>query len=132
MTPSEAMGRFIQERLAAILRRPDGWGPPHAVELQLLLLIEMWHVVQGAPMERVDRVTERYDRFLGTTLPGGPPVPLAVRLGLDQRATEQFVEILRTFLRQEQELGRARVHRTARTPGFPATDRLGPHHLAEA
>lgn len=98
---SEAMCKFVRDRCEAILHRPDGWGPPHAVELQLLLLIEMWHVVQGAPMERVDSVTERYDRFLGTTLPGGPPVPLASRLGLDQRATEQFVEILRTFLKQE-------------------------------
>lgn len=95
-----SMSSFLRQRFAAILRRPDGWGPPHAVELQVLLLVEMWHVAHGAAPEHVNGVTQRYDEYLGRTLPGAP-VPLAHRLGLKQTADDKFTEILRTFVQQE-------------------------------
>lgn len=96
------MKEFVTQRLEALLQRPDGWGPPLAVELQFLLLVEMWHVVQGASTEHVDGVAGRFERFLRTRFPGGPPVPLALRLGLDQRATDEFIDVLKSFLEQEQ------------------------------
>lgn len=96
----QAMTRFVQRRLAALLKTPDGWGPPHAVELQLLLLVEMEHVVSGVSADTVDEVTLRYDRYLGRVRPG-PPRPLALRLDLDERSTPEFVSLLTEFLRLE-------------------------------
>lgn len=96
------MKDFVEQRLLAILTSPDGWGPPQAVELQVLLLIEMWHVIQGAPSDQVNNTSRRYAQYLGSVLPG-PPVDLAHRLELtDERATDQFVAILREFVQREQ------------------------------
>ena len=94
------MQDHICRRLEAILKSPDGWGPPHAVELQVILLVEMWHVVRAASREQVDNTTRRFAGFLGSVLPG-PPTPLAVRLGLTDTATEQFVAVLREFIHHE-------------------------------
>lgn len=105
VAPSAAMASFVQERITALLGRPNGWGPPLAVELQVLLLIEMWHIVNGASREHADGVAERYDRFVGSVLPG-PPFPLAARLGLGDHANERFIELLREFLSREQAAGR--------------------------
>lgn len=102
MTTTAAMTDFVHRRINAMLRRPAGWGPPHAVELQILLLVEMWHVVQGAPKERVDGVMERYDRFLAGVLRPGAPLPLAFRL--DDASTDlRFSEILSAFIQAEQQ-----------------------------
>ncbi|MCB9760482.1 MAG: hypothetical protein H6739_11640 [Alphaproteobacteria bacterium] len=119
---SQGMADFIAHRMASILRTPDGWGPPHAVELQLLLLIEMLHVVRGAPREYVDTVMERYARHLGSVIPG-PPTPLALRLGLEDQADERFVAILRDFLNAEMRLGsEGRLVSEAVAPKLPARD----------
>lgn len=124
VAPSAAMAAFVHDRLTNLLRAPDAWGPPQAVELQLLLLVEMWHVVNGASREHVDGVTERYDRFVGSALPGAP-LPLALRLGLTTRANERFTEILGAFLRAERAAGReaSRVPATART--LPTAEYVG-------
>src|SRR5690349_14238823 len=95
------MKEFVEQRLLAILRSPDGWGPPLAVELQVLLLVEMGHVVRGAPSEHVDKTSRRFTTYLGLVLPG-PPVSLASRLELTDAATDQFVAILRAFVEYEQ------------------------------
>lgn len=94
------MQEFVRQRLEAILKYPNGWGPPIAVETQVLLLVAMWHVVQGAPSEHVDHTSRRFAGHLGSVLPG-PPVPLAFRLGLADTASDQFVAVLRTFVQQE-------------------------------
>lgn len=91
---------FLRQRFAVILKRPDGWGPPHAVELQVLLLVEVWHVAHGAAPTHIYGVTRRYDEHLDRTVPGAP-VPLAHRLGLTNRADDRFVEILSAFVEQE-------------------------------
>lgn len=132
LTASVPMAEYIQRRLSAILQRPDGWGPPHAVELQVLLLVEMWHVLCGAQQAEVDDVTNRFSRFLARQLPG-PPLPLALRLGLTHRSSPQFVELLRQFVEEEIRWQREKTLReSARAPLFPARDRVGPGHLAEA
>ena len=96
MTPAE----FVDQRLEAILSHPDGWGPPHAVELQVLLLIEMGHIAHGRTEDHVYGVTERFSRHLGQRLPG-PPLPLAHRLGLKDSANDRFVQVLRDFIEAE-------------------------------
>jgi hypothetical protein len=136
MSPSAALANFVLRRLEALMRAPDGWGPPHAVELQVLLLVEAWHVVQGAPQEEVDATTARFARFLGQRLPG-PPVPLAWRLGLEQdhQANPRFLELLRAFVMEEMQLGRERalVHGADAPSSSSLCDRDDPRHLcAEA
>ncbi len=97
---SEVVVQFVNQRIADLLRAPDGWGPPHAVELQLLLLIEVLHVASGSPPGIVDGVMERFDRYIGTRVPG-PPLPLALRLGLQDEANTQFIDLLHGFLQSE-------------------------------
>lgn len=117
------MAAFVQERLSRVLASPDAWGPPHAVELQTLLLIEMWHVAAGASIEMAHRVPERFARFLATRLPG-PAVPLCVRLKLKNRASEPFVAMLAAFVREEQDAHRAEnVIPLARPPRVPIVHR---------
>lgn len=90
---------FVQQRTSALLESPDGWGPPHAVELQVLLLVEIQHALRGSP-EIAEGVTRRFAGYLGEILPG-PPHPLAIRMGLDDSATKEFVAHLRVFVARE-------------------------------
>lgn len=95
------MKSFILRRIEAILHRPDTWGPPRAVELQVLLLVEMWHVVAGASKDRVDDTHIRYDQYLDSVLPANC-FDLTGKLGLTNRASDQFVDLLRNFVKQEE------------------------------
>lgn len=100
----EGAGRvaaFVHQRTTALLERPDGWGPPAAVELQLLLLLEMGHVAAGAPPEVVDGTMDRYRRYMGRSV-GESSLSLAGRLGLTTRSNERFVALLRGFVAEEQ------------------------------
>lgn len=129
LTPPAAMIAFVNQRVSALLASPDAWGPPEAVELQLLLLLEMWHVARGAPRDEIDGVTERYDRHLGRAVPG-PPVSLAARLELTAQADERFVNVLRDFAATElaPRLDQG-VLRVAHAPPLPRRDQRGPLHL---
>ncbi len=119
VAPSQVMASFVQERLARVLASPDAWGPPHAVELQTLLLVEMWHVAAGTSLDIAHRVPERFARFLAMRLPG-PPAPLSVRLKLTSRASDAFVAQLAAFVREEQDVPRAaNVIPLARSPRLP-------------
>lgn len=125
LNPSAAMADFVDQRIEALLRTPDGWGPPHAVELQLLLLMEMWLVVRGSAKPVVDGTTERYQRFLARTLPGSP-IPLALRLGLVEQSNERFVTILRSFVAAEKARHREQsLLRSVTAPALPARDTKG-------
>jgi hypothetical protein len=55
-------------------------------------------------------VTERYDRFLGTKFKGGPPVPLALRLGLDRKAIPGNPATRATLARRVDTTGRRNRH----------------------
>ncbi len=131
LTSSAAMADFVRRRLTSLLQNPDGWGPPHAVELQLLLLLEMWLVVAGAPQETVDAVAERYQRFLSRELPG-PPLPLSLRLRLGNESSPEFVRFLRKFVLAEQLRHREdSLVRSASAPTLPLTDAPGRLHFVE-
>jgi hypothetical protein len=124
------MLEFVRSRIVAVLRSPDGWGPPHAVELQLQLLIEMWHVATGANPQTVRGVTRRFARYLGRERPGAP-VPLCERLGLTEAASPEFVRLLWGFVREEQRLGGDQaIQRLVVAP--PALDPPRRHAPAEA
>lgn len=88
---------FVRQRLTSLLAEPDAWGPPIAVELQLLLLVELLHTVRSSDP---DVVAARYERHLAARVPGAP-APLADRLGLTGSATPEFVDILRVFAATE-------------------------------
>jgi hypothetical protein len=119
---------FVEERMAAILERPDGWGAPESVELQVLLLVEMRHTVLGMAKEHVDRVNDRYQAFLDKEVPGRP-TSLGARLGLSHRATPGFVAVLQRFVQAELQVNLVSF---ASAPGLPRTDRPGAPHLGEA
>lgn len=130
MTTAHAMLEFVRGRIAALLRSPDGWGPPHAVELQLQLLVEMWHVAAGASRETVRGVTRRFASYLARERPG-PPVPLCVRLALADEASAEFVRLLAGFVREEQRLaGDQSIQRLSSPP--PMLDRPRLHSQSEA
>jgi hypothetical protein len=40
--------KFVDDRIDSMLRRPDAWGPPLAVELQVLVLIEVREAALGS------------------------------------------------------------------------------------
>lgn len=91
---------FVDQRVAALLDQPDGWGAPESVELALLLLIEMRHTALGSPEVHVDGVNDRYHAFLDREHPGRP-TSLAARMGLPRRASDEFVQILHKFVVEE-------------------------------
>lgn len=91
---------FLTSRLSAILSRPDAWGPPVAVELQILLLVEAHHAAAGAPADVVDGTMTRWLAHAEQHIPGRPFL-LAGRLGLENKATPQFVRILEAFVERE-------------------------------
>lgn len=128
-TAHSAMVEFVHQRISALLAAPDAWGAPEAVELQVLLLLEMWQVTEGAAQEMVDGVSDRYDHHISRAVPG-PPVLLAARLGLTTHANDRFVEVLRAFVKDELTSRREqRVLRGDLTPSLPRQDRPGLLHL---
>lgn len=126
LDPRAGMLAFVDQRIGALLARPDGWGPPESVELQLLLLIEMRHTVLGLPVGFVDAVNERYSAFIERAFPGSNS-SLASRLGLVRRASQPFIETIGEFLERERGMVRG-----ATVPRLPRVDGSGPSHLGDA
>ena len=119
---------FLEERLEALLTVPDAWGTPEAVELQVLLLLEIRLVAGGAARGEVEGLQQRYETYLSREVPG-PPATLAFRLALDSLASPRFVEVLRTFASLERP--RRRGQRLSVTSyRAPIADRSGPQHYA--
>lgn len=98
--PKPPIQRFVELRIRSILACPDGWGPPHAVELQIELLVEVALAAKGKSASEIDGVHGRFVRFVGARFPG-PCFALAPRLGLTDRASEEFTQTLRDFVVQE-------------------------------
>lgn len=92
------MLNFVAERIEQILARPDMWGPPMCVEMQILLLIEMRHVCSKSPM--LDTTVPRWRAFTCEKTKGNSS--LAGNLGLtNARATPEFVGYMREFVNRE-------------------------------
>ncbi len=118
--------RFVKIRLERLLATPDLWGPPESVELQVLLLLEVRLAAMGLPDEDVYRLPRRYKSYLNDVV-DGPPTTLARRLGLKSRATQQFTEVLRSFV--ERETGALVDSEGAPIATMPLVDRDGPVHI---
>jgi hypothetical protein len=82
--------QYIDEQLDTMARRPEMWGPPHCVELQVLQLLEFRSVTLRPEMEQVNprAVIDAYRQFLTRRFPGAPPFPLAILLERNHRAIE--------------------------------------------
>lgn len=91
---------FAHQRLRSLLSHPDAWGAPESVELQMLLLLEVRQAALGFSPAEIAEVQRRYAAFLHRQYPG-PPVPLAIRLGIAEGATPLFVSVLRDFIKHE-------------------------------
>jgi hypothetical protein len=101
-----AVIEFIDRRFNAIMTFPEAWGPCEAIELQVLLLVELRKVALGDQQEDgtpAANTMHSYDRFLALTV-GGRPFSLAVRLKLqdppsenDLERRQRFFEVLRAF-----------------------------------
>lgn len=99
--------QFIEQRVQAILRTPELWGPPAAVEMQLIQLVELWLVYHGGKPDSVLRTyREHVTKQLGS--PGGTGLwrELASRrllpedwAGSEQK--ERFVGLLRSFVNEQ-------------------------------
>lgn len=94
---------FVRQRISAVLQHPRGWGPPRAVELQILLLVEVGLVGKGASKETVDGVLLRWSRHVGKVVCPGPQ-DLTGKLGISDSwvgPTSTFVEVVREFIESE-------------------------------
>lgn len=92
------MLNFVNDRIAAVLLRPDMWGPPMCVEMQILLLIEMRHVC-SCPTA-LDETVPRWRKFICEKTKGNSS--LAGNLGLtNKRSTTEFVEYIQEFVNRE-------------------------------
>jgi hypothetical protein len=95
---------FIDQRFTAIMTLPEAWGSPEAIELQVLLLVELRKVALGHTQEGgVTDVNTTYSRFLESVV-GESVFPLAVQLRLtgppteaDAKNRERFFSLLSTY-----------------------------------
>lgn len=96
------METFLRNRLWAILKTPNMWGPPLGIELQILLLVEMWNVTQGKDRDFVDRTSERFTYFVFMRFKSpSATFPISLRLDLKDDSTEEFIMALRDFCTTE-------------------------------
>jgi hypothetical protein len=94
---------WLDERLEGMLLRPRMWGSNLAVELQVLLLLEMRSLVVDRERENRDpgRVMDAYDAWRTRARLGGN-CPLASRFADDKGGSARFTEALRGFVEEQQ------------------------------
>lgn len=92
---------FITERVNHILARPDMFGPPESIELQMLLLCEMQHVCCGVDP---NLTVGHWRAFIHEKHRGNRS--LAGNLGLHRSSTPEFIELMREFVTRETLLDR--------------------------
>ena len=93
------VARFARDRLLAVLARPDGWGPPEAIEAQVLLLVDV-QLVAYNESDRVDGIPERFAAFRARHGVGGS-LSLAGVLGEGLRSSARFTGLLAAFVDEE-------------------------------
>jgi hypothetical protein len=101
MMNNDELREMMQARLTSLLNQPGMWGPAIAVELQVLLCIDVLLALQGKSREHVDGVPGRYYAFLDEVVPFEVAMPLSIRLDLQHDATDEFVQLLNEFAKRE-------------------------------
>lgn len=88
----------IDKQIDTILRYPRNWGPPVAVEMLILLLLELRASLLFPSGSQREILKERYLNFLREQLPEGPPNKL-----LSDRDISPFKQesILAEFVQRE-------------------------------
>ncbi len=76
---SHELSAFAEERLDKILERPSMWGRAEAVEMQVLLLLEILVFAEARPSVANPRawLNEQYAAFRRRHVPRDPPTLLA-------------------------------------------------------
>lgn len=97
----DRLQEFVDSRLVSILKWPNMWGTPAAVECQFLLLVEMWLTLKGASEEDVTSTAQRFYAYINADPPQSV-MTLSDRLELTHSCSNLFVTILRGFLAVEQ------------------------------
>ena len=95
----EDLVRWIDERLSHILDAPPMWGCPEAVELQVIQLIQIRALAQGASPElsRPGGVFDAYLAYLREGFPRQPQRPLFELIGEDDETYSKLAAGLRGF-----------------------------------
>ncbi len=102
MTNAERIAAFARLRLRELLGMPDAWGRPHAVEMQVLLLVEVLLVTAHKEhIHLVANLNQTYLAFLNTKVGGPKNTYLTERLELTERASAQFQSILGAFVQSQ-------------------------------
>jgi hypothetical protein len=88
----------IDKQIDTILRYPRNWGPPVAVEMLILLLLELRSSLVFQSESDRELLKERYLKFLQEELPESPPNKL-----LSDRDVDSFRQesILAKFVQRE-------------------------------
>ncbi len=95
LTASDLL-EFAEERLDAMLARPGMWGSAEAVEMQVLLLLEL-EAVASTSREVNDTLCWMkvlYRQFIHARVPSATPAPLAQQIGND---LERLARLLGEF-----------------------------------
>lgn len=101
------MKAFITEHMHALFKYPLAWGPPAALEAQLLLLVEMWHVAEDRDMMFVHTAQIRFIDYCERQGLLTSPVAdcLADRMGVAEcdliHQGHPYLQHLQTFAREE-------------------------------
>jgi hypothetical protein len=91
---------WIDQRANEILAAPAMWGSAEAVEMQILLLLELrWFMTQEEPLRRDARhVFGRYIRFLAGRFPGVKAKPLYQHVAGDYDRLVDELVVFRSLL----------------------------------
>lgn len=95
---------FIDQRIDEILKRPGMWGPPIAVEMQVLTLLDVRSCMStGFETDPRARIVAWTTHMNDMKVDGPNTMCLTDRLGLTTLFSERFVEVLRVFVEQQRE-----------------------------
>jgi len=90
----DVINGFIEDRLNAMLSRPAMWGTMFAVEMQVLLLLEMTVLHRLS----IEEFRKSYCDFINEKAPDPRPVPLAFRVDDDINRLASILTEFRSIL----------------------------------
>lgn len=106
------MKDYLDRTLKSVLARWEAWGPAIAVELQVILLAEMWHVANGtSTLIENNALRRRWSDFIGG------PGALADQTKADKPygQKEEFIDSLRDFFEREKALSERELRNAKRS-----------------